>query len=473
MIKDYLKAGYPALCVLTQEPHRAEQILPTEGWRFTIWDVLRGVREATTQKVIDEIHDPMAAINWLSQFQDTVLVCHNLHLFLDSPEVIQAIQNGIPRWKATGSALVMIAPMIQLRPEVEVFFHVIDLQLPNIEELYTLQIDMGKSTNVKPNKKAAFTARGLTEYETETAYALSLVTKGYFSTRVISSAKAQMIRKSGVLEFWEPADIKDVGGLQRLKDYIQNRSRAFSTENDNLIPPKGLLLVGCPGTGKSLTCKAAASILGWPLIRLDIGSLKNSLVGESERRMRLATKTIQAFGQCVLWCDEIEKSFSGVNSSGSTDAGTTAGMFGHFLNFMQENSSPILIVATANLISALPPEFMRAGRFDSIWFVDLPGLTERREIIKIMNQRYHSEIPHSYAEKLNGYTGAEIEQLAKDSLYDGLEAAFEALVPLSRTMREDIQSLREWAKTRARIANTPDGEPEEARKIRSLKGRQN
>jgi len=466
MIHDYLKAGYPALCVLTQEPHRAEQSLPCEGWTFFIWDCLQGIRDVQTQKSIDEVKDPVEAINWLNGFHDTVLIVHNLHLFLDTPEVVQAIQNGIPRWKATGCALVMVSPVIQMRPEVEKFFHVIDLPLPGDEELYNLQNELGKQHNIKPNRKAARAAKGLTEFEAETAYALSLIRRGYFSTRIISEAKGQMIKKSGLMEFWEPADISDVGGLNNFKTFIENRAKAFSPENQNLPQLKGILLVGIPGTGKSLSSKATASILGWPLIRLDIGSLKNSLVGQSEARMRQATRLIDAFGKAVLWIDEVEKAFAGTRSSGETDAGTTAAMFGHFLTWMAETESSVLVMATANNISQLPPEFIRAGRFDATFFVDLPTKQERIEIIKIMNRKWKSEIPVPFADKLTGYTGAEIEQLAKDSLFDGLEEAFHALVPLSRRMREEVQSLREWAKTRARIANTPEEEPEEQRKIR-------
>jgi SpoVK/Ycf46/Vps4 family AAA+-type ATPase len=217
-----------------------------------------------------------------------------------------------------------------------------------------------------------------------------------------------------------------------------------------------LLLVGIPGTGKSLSCKAAASILNWPLIRLDISALKGSLVGESERKIRQATATIDAFGKAVVWLDEIDKVFSGIKSSGHTDGGTTSGMFGHFLTWMQETRSPILVMATANNISELPPEFLRAGRFDAMFFVDIPTHAERTQIIRIMNTRYGSQIPPEYAEKLQGWSGAEIEQLAKDSLFDGLEAALENIVPLSRTMKEEITALREWAKTRARKANSPE-----------------
>ena len=468
MIKEYLKAGYPALCLLTLEPQRAEQKLPCEGWRFFAWDCIQGIRDLETNKIIDEIHDPVEAVKWLNGFQDTVLLAHNLHLFLEIPEVVQAIQNGYA-WKSTGCTLIMISPAIRMKPEVENFFHVIDLPLPNDDELFTLQIEIGKNFNINPNRKAARAAKGLTEFETETAYALSLIKKGYFSTRIITNQKGQMIRKSGLMEFWEPAAIEDVGGLGNLKLFIENRARAFSPENETLPRPKGVLLVGIPGTGKSLSCKATASILGWPLIKLDIGGLKNSRVGESERRMRQATHVIDAFGEAVVWIDEIEKAFAGIKSSGETDAGTTASMFGHFLTWMSETKTSVLVMAAANNISQLPPEFMRAGRFDATFFVDLPEKSERLEIIKIMNRKYKTDIPLKYADKLNGYTGAEIEQLAKDSMFDGLDEAFNNLVPLSRSMREEINSLREWSKTRARIANTLDEGPQKQRKIRALK----
>ena len=467
MIQDYLKAGYPALIVLTQEPDRAEQTLPCEGAQFFSWDCIRGIHPANKPNhVTSDIRDPVEAVRWLDTHQDTVLIAHNLHLFLDIPEVVQAIQNGVTRWKALGSCLVMISPVVQLRPELEKLFTVIDLDLPDEESLFRLQLELAKSVKVEPNPEAVRAARGLTEFEAETAFALSLVKEGRFSSRVIAEAKAQMIRKSGLMEFWAPADIADVGGLENLKAYIRNRARAFKPANDNLPKPKGILLVGIPGTGKSLSCKATASILNWPLIRLDIGALKNSLVGESERRMRQATSVIDAFGEAVIFMDELEKMFAGTQSSGQTDSGTTASMFGHFLTWLSETTTPILVMATANNISQLPPEFLRAGRFDSIWFVDLPCIKEREQIIEIMNRRYGSEIPLEYSIKMNGYSGSEIEQLAKDSLFDGLDQAFDALIPLSRTMKTEIDSLREWAKTRARIANTPEEEPTDQRKIR-------
>jgi SpoVK/Ycf46/Vps4 family AAA+-type ATPase len=194
----------------------------------------------------------------------------------------------------------------------------------------SVQNDSGEAIEIVADEATARAAKGLTEFEAETAFALSLVKQGRFNQRVVAEVKAQMIRKSGLMELWEPADVKEVGGLDSLKSYIFNRSKAFLPGGQSLPKPKGILLVGIPGTGKSLSCKATASILGWPLIRLDIGGLKSSLVGESERRMREATRVIEAFGECVVWLDEVEKAFAGAQASGSTDAGTTASMFGHF-----------------------------------------------------------------------------------------------------------------------------------------------
>jgi AAA+ superfamily predicted ATPase len=469
MIRDYLKAGYPSLCILTQEPDRAESMLSTiDDWTFKSWDCIRGIRLAARPQVLDEIRDPVAAIESLKDHQDTVLIAHNLHLFLDIPEVIQAIQNGVTKWKASGCCLVMVSPLISLKPELDKIFTVIDLPLPNEETLLGIQAELGKSVKVDPNPASVRAAKGLTEFEAETAFALSLIKEGRFSTKVISQAKAQMIRKSQLMEFWEPTEIADVGGLENLKKYIQNRAKAFDSCNFHLPRPKGILLVGIPGSGKSLSCKATASILNWPLIRLDIGALKNSLVGESERRMRQATQVIDAFGEAVIWCDEVEKAFAGSRSSGETDAGTTASMFAHFLTWMSETKSPILVMATANDISKLPPEFIRAGRFDGIFFVDLPTASERKEILDIMNRKYKTEIASGFSEKLVGFTGAEIEQLVKDSLFDGFDEAFSAIVPLSKVMREEITSLREWAKTRARLANSPENTVSDQRKIRKL-----
>ncbi len=474
MIQDYLKAGYPALYIITQDIYRAQRKLPEElsGWRALFWDCCIGIHDCNLRQV-DEILDPVEAISYLNNLRDTVLIFHNLHLFINqdspNPSLVQALQNGIKVWKALGSCLITISPDYRLCKELDKLFTIIDYPLPDSDELFDLQCAIAPK-NIRPNRKAAYSgALGLTEFEAENSYAMSLVKKGYFSTQEVSKAKAQVLKKAGLLELHRPAKFSELGGLKSLKDYIINRSKAIMSDDPNLPKPKAFLLVGVPGTGKSLACKAVASILNWQLVRLDIGALKGSLVGESERKIRQATKIIDNMQNLVVWADEIEKQFAGVNS-GISDGGSSAGMFSHFLTWMQETTSRLLIVATANNISQLPPEFLRAGRFDATFFVDLPTLDERQHIIKIMNKKYGVQIPLHFAEKLTGYSGAEIEQLAKDSIYDGLDTAFENIVPLSRTMKEDIEALRKWAKTRARFANTPE-EPVgcKTRKITTLK----
>jgi len=469
MLKPYLKSGTPAICLITPEPDRGEKIIQCEEWSFFTWDCLRGIRKAGSMQIINEVTDPVEAINFLHGCRDCVLIMHNLHLFLDVPEVVQAIQNGVYQWKSTGCALITISPVIRLNPKHEQYFTIVDLPLPDTEELHEIQKELAKPVNVKPNKAASRAAKGLTEFQAECSYALSIIKKGYCSTQVVTESKSQLIKKSGLMEFWTPESIKNVGGLGNLKQFIESRKHAFDADS-KMPKPKGILLVGIPGTGKSLSCKATASIMGWPLIRLDIGGLKNSLVGESERRMREATKVIDAFGEAVIWLDEIEKGFAGTKSSGETDGGTTASMFGHFLTWLQETKTPVLVMATANDISKLPPEFIRAGRFDATFFVNLPSTDEKREILNIMNRKYGTEIPFD-AHDLNDFTGAEIEQLVKDSLFDGYETALSQLIPLARTMPEEIKKLQKWATTRARLANTQMAQSKDSRRIRTgIKG---
>jgi AAA+ superfamily predicted ATPase len=474
MLTNLLRAGYPAILVLTHEIHRAEEVLKVDGWHFYAWDCIRGTRDLANNTLTNDIRDPVEALAFLDNNRDTVLIAHNLHLFLNIPEVIQAIQNGVTKWKSLGCCLVLLAPSITLGPELEKIFHVVDLPFPSVLQLFAMQQQLAEDITkiqdvaIEADLTAARAARGLTEFEAETAFALSLIEVSRFEPKIINEAKAQTLRKSGLMDVWEPVDIQEVGGLANLKAYITSRARAFQQGNEHLPKPKGILLTGVSGTGKSLSCKATASILGWPLIRLDIGALKNSLLGESERRMRQATQIIDAFGEAVIWLDEVEKAFAGIQNSGQTDAGTSASMFGLFLTWMQETKSPIMVMATANNISQLPPEFLRAGRFDAIFFVDLPTRLERLEIIEIMNRRYATQI--SCDEEFSGFTGAEIEQVTKDSMFEGFHSAMSNLIPVSKLMNEEISALRKWASTRARVANTPEEYTQESRRVRLAQG---
>ena len=455
-ISNYLKAGYPAIHIVTLEPLRAISSIKTDKWQAYSWDCLRGITDRGTGKVFEDIIDPLEAVKWLSHQTDAVLLVQNFHHFIGSVEIVQEIQNSIAVWKASGCCFAVVGPAFELPQEIACFFTMLKFTLPDRPSLQRIQQELAESVGIDIDHAAINAALGLTEFESETAFALSLVLKKRFCPKVVTEQKMQMIKRTGLMEFWPPVPIDQVGGLEPFKNYLANRKVAFEPGNEHLPKPKALLLVGIPGTGKSLSCKAAASILEWPLICLDISALKGSLVGESERKIRQATATIDAFGKAVVWIDEVEKGFAGVRSSGQTDGGTTAGMFGHFLTWMQETTTPVLIMATANSIRDLPPEFMRAGRFDALFFLDMPTTKERVEIIEIMNTRYESEIPTECSNDLAGWTGAEIEQLAKDSLFDGIENARQNIVPLSKTMKEEIGALQQWAETRARKANSPE-----------------
>jgi len=467
MIRDYLTAGYPGLCYITQEYQRAEELLAKEAeGKCTpyAWDCLRGIRKAGTLKVVEPIPDPVEAMGWLNSQDDTILFMHNLNLFMTIPEVKQAIQNGIQYWKSKGSCLAIISATMDFPPEVEKLFYVIDFPLPDEKRLEQIQEDLTKAdgVNLEVNPASVLAAKGLTEFEAETAFAYSVATRNSFDPRVVSRAKAQMIKKTGFLEFWEPTDPSLLGGLNGFRNWFNPRMEAYFPGSTKPAP-KAILFVGVPGTGKSLTSKVLAACLQWALIRFDISAVKNSLVGESERRMKLATQIIDGFGRAVIWIDEIEKALGGAGASAQT-GDVTGNMLGILLTWMEETKSNILISATANRVDILPGELLR--RFDQIFFVDAPTPSERTEIIEIMNRKWKTAIPADFASKLEGYTGAEIEKLAKATIFDPIDTAFAGIVPITKTSKETIDALRAWAANRALAANSEDATVIEGRRLK-------
>ena len=313
-------------------------------------------------------------------------------------------------------------------------------------------------------------ALGLTLDEADNAFGAALLNDGRLDSADIHTILAQkqlIIRQSGVLDYY-PAeeDLAEVGGLDNLKDWLRKRALAFSREaRDFGLPhPKGVLLTGVQGCGKSLSAKAIANNWQLPLLRLDVGKLFAGLVGSSEENMRKAIKLAEAIAPCVLWVDELEKGFSGLQSSGSVDGGTTARVFGTFLTWMQDKKSNVFVVATANQIQGLPPELLRKGRFDEIFFIDLPDPAERAAIFEIHLVKRRREPGRFGISRLvqvtEGFSGAEIEQVVISGLYEAfaggmdlqdhfLLQAVRQTVPLSVTMREEVDYIRHWAKTRA------------------------
>lgn len=286
-----------------------------------------------------------------------------------------------------------------------------------------------------------------------------------------------MIRKSGLLEYY-PTDekLQNVGGLDLLKTWLARRGAAFSeaARRFGLPEPKGLLLLGVQGCGKSLTAKAIAAQWRLPLLRLDMGRIFSGLVGSSEENLRRAIGVAESVAPVVLWIDEIEKGLAGIQSSGFSDGGVTARVAGTLLTWLQEKTAPVFVVATANRIEQLPPELLRKGRFDDIFFIDLPSLLERREIFEIhVRRRGRDPALHdldALARRAAGFSGAEIEQAIVSALYDAfaegkdlapthLERAVGEALPLSTTMREEIARVRDWARTRTRAASAATSEP--------------
>jgi SpoVK/Ycf46/Vps4 family AAA+-type ATPase len=288
---------------------------------------------------------------------------------------------------------------------------------------------------------------------------------------IIAEEKRLLIQRSGVLQYSSQAEGLDhVGGYRALKAWLAQRREGFSpaARQYGLSEPRGLFLLGVPGCGKSLSAKAIAQSWRLPLLHLDVGALFSKFIGETEANLRLALRTAEAAAPAVLWADEVEKGFAGASGAAHSDAGTSARMFATFLVWMQERARPVFVVATANNVSSLPPEFLRKGRFDEVFFLDLPALGEREEIVRI-HLRKRARDPARFevellARESEGYSGAEIESAIVEAMYQGftqkrefttsdIREAIKKTVPLARTQLEAIQALRAWARDRARQAS--------------------
>lgn len=477
-IENYVRAGYPGIVLLTSEETRAlaecRRVASGLGLHFATWSLTRGLQVDGVNR--SAVQDPAAAVAAASKLPDnTLYVLIDYHPFIKSPDIWRLLKDQFLEQKTRGITFVFLSAIFDIPKELERELVVIDLPLPSREELLQLLHEIAKAAGVEvpvdpfPIVEAAL---GLTVSEAENAFALSLVETGQFDPRVIAREKEQIVRKSGVLEIYSPdVGLDNVGGLAELKQYLKLRVAAFSPEAQQygLPLPKGILLVGVPGCGKSLTAKALAAEWQKPLLRLDAGKLFGSFVGESESRTRVALQTAEAVAPAVLWIDEIEKGLAGVKSSGQTDSGVTARVFGTFLTWLQEKRSAVFVVATANDLAQLPPEFLRKGRFDEIFFVDLPNIEERKEIVSVLIKKY-KRTPENFdidmiASASEGYTGAEIEEAIVSGLFtawnDGrrelktedIIQALRNIRPMSLGMADKLEALRAWAEHNARRAN--------------------
>ena len=418
---------------------------------------------------------------------DMLLVLEDFHPYseVNNPVNIRYLREMMRPQNFAGNykkAIILSSPNKFVPEELSKELPVIEVDLPDRETIEVIADSVVREYQAyclesKITPKLLESALGLTVMEARLAFAKAIIQNRKLTEDeipLIIGEKEQIIKKSGLLEYFHPKEyLTSVGGLDNLKDWIHKRGQAYSDDarEFGLNIPRGILLLGVPGCGKSLTAKAIANEWKFPLLRFDLGKVFGGIVGESERNIRYALDVAKTISPCVLWIDEIEKGLSGSQSSGRTDGGTSARVFGTFLTWMQEKTEPVFVVATANDISSLPPELLRKGRFDEIFFVDLPSASERENIfiihLKNKNRDYKalgldmSEL----VKKTEGFSGAEIEEVVNEALFnayangqddikqENLLECISATSPLSRTMAETIANLRKWAEQRARMAS--------------------
>jgi len=467
---EHLNAGFPALWVMTQEPPRAMAELSTiarkGGYQTFSWDCQAGVKEVGNGNGISRPEvDSIGAIQYLkSQGTKSVLFLANFHKFIKGIDHCQEIVNRSEEYKANGKCLIVLSNSSEIPPEVEKIFTVLRFDLPNRETLFNVLKFMAESSKKALPDDAAIeilleSGKGLTAWEFENAIALSLVTKKAFDPLIILEQKKQLVKKNSSL-ILEDSDetLENLGGMDILKDFCLRVAKSPLS--------KGVLLLGTPGTGKSHFSKGLGKALGVPTAALDFGRMFGSLVGESEERIRGALDVVDSFSPCVLRIDEIEKGLSGIKSSGSTDGGTGSRVFGTFLNWLQDHKSRVFVTATCNDIQSMPPEFLRAERWDAIFFVDLPTAKERETIFDMYKTLYRVE---GNPPNMDGWSGAEIKSLCRIAamMKAPLEESAKYIMPLSISMGERVETLREWAASRTIPASTPEDQPEKPK----LRGR--
>jgi hypothetical protein len=493
-----IRARYPLISLVSWEEQRMDELLhelaARHGKALLTWSVTRGLGRVGGARMVPAFEgsrDPAEVLGQIGKLTEpSLVVLKDFHPYLNDAGVIRALRELAQQLKQTFTTVILLSPVLSIPVELEKELSVLDVPLPTYDDLEKLLREIvvlvlqGKRARVEltPQETEALikAAQGLTLSEAENAFAKAIAQDGVLDGRDIAlvlDEKRQVIRKSGLLEFVPVEEgLGNVGGLEGLKAWLGQRASAFTdaARQFGLPAPKGLLLLGVQGCGKSLTAKATAAEWSLPLLRLDMGRIFSGIVGSSEDNMRKAIRVAESVAPAVLWVDEIEKGLSGVASSGSTDGGVTARVFSSLLTWLQEKTAPVFVVATANRVEALPPELLRKGRFDEIFFIDLPSAEEREEILRI-HLRHRGRDPAGFdivtlARAAEGFSGAELEQVVVAGLFDAFAAgeelsqehlvyAIRATFPLSTTMGEDIERIRDWSKQRTRPAAGPRLEP--------------
>lgn len=483
-LKDYIYAGYPAIVLNTSEEERAIEecvkIAQNAKMQLYVWSETIGInkyllkessKEISKENTTTKTAPDEEALNQGLTYGENVIYCMlDFHPYIKAPSVWRTAKDVFSKAKESGIIYIFISSKFDVPPELEHEVIVTNLELPKKDDLRTIAIGICKAyrLDIPENiEDAVDAALGLTMFEAENAFATAFSKMKTFDVDIINNVKRQIICKDGLLEYMQSKEtLETVGGMKEFISYTQERFSAYSEEAQEygLPYPKGVLLVGIPGCGKSLAAKALSNMWKKPLLKLDLGKLFGSLVGDTEAKTRRALEIAEAMAPAILWIDEIEKGLSGVGSSGKTDSGVTSRMFGTILTWLQEKEAPVYVIATANNISSLPPEFLRKGRFDEIFFVDLPSEEERKEIFKIQIEKKKRKAEDFDLDKLaslsDGYTGAEIEECVVSSMFyawnDGkrpyttedLENAISKIQPMAKGIMSDtVATLRTWSTT--------------------------
>jgi ATPase family associated with various cellular activities (AAA) len=463
MLTNYIKAGYPLLAVKTQEPLRfkvsaAEQ---GNGRKVIQWDCTRGYQEIGGRDWTDL--DPMELPEAAAGFPGSIWLLANFHFFLAKPQIIQDLQNYIPTYKAQGITLIIVCPSLEIPPELARDIVTLDFPMPDRGSLEAIVKGFTEAQGVEATEpdKLIDALTGLTWEEAENALAYALVTDKALNPQTVSALKIQQVENTPGLTFSKfKESFENLGGGENMKTWTMNR---FQRRRAGL-PFRGVLILGAPGCGKSHFTKALGNEVGWPVLILDLGRVFGSLVGQSEAQLDAVLKIIDALAPCIIIIEEIEKALAGVGGGGSTDGGTTQRVGAKFLTWLQDHESEVFVAATCNdiqsLASASAGAFVRSGRWDGTFFVDLPTKAERRQILGIYLKQFLGKELDDFEKlpDLAGYSGAEIRQVAIEAAYNGgdLEAAVNFVIPLSKSNKDQIDTLRKWAQGRTIPASEPE-----------------
>jgi hypothetical protein len=454
-LREYVAAAFTGIWIQSHEHQDAireiARLCRENNWSLATWDIDRGL---SVGEQGGPAADPLAAIRSINALArpdgSALLVLPNFHRFLQSAEIIQALAHQVEQGKANRTFIVILAPLVQIPLELEKLFVVLDHELPDKPQLEQIARAIATEEGEMPQgddlTALIDASAGLTRYEAEGAFSLSLARHGRLAPQAVWELKEGMLTKSGLLSLHRGSEtFADLGGLDALKGFC---TRVLRPGRGGKARPRGVLLLSPPGCGKSALCKALGNETGRPTLILDVGSLMGSLVGQTEERTRQALRIADAMAPCVLMCDEIEKALAGAQSSGQTDSGVSARLFGTFLTWLSDHSSDVFVVATSNNISLLPPEFARAERFDGVFLLDLPGSAEKQKIWPIHLNRYGLS-PEKRPEDRD-WTGAEIQSCCRlASLLDvPLREAAKNVVPVAVTAAESVRALRDWASGR-------------------------